>query len=163
MTPKRGEAGAPAEGDPAPDFTVRTDAGTELSLHDLRGKRVVLYFYPRDDTPGCTTEACQLRDAFPRFEAMDAVILGVSPDDVASHQRFKAKFQLPFTLLADVDHAIASAYGAWNEKAMYGKIFWGTSRMTFIIDRTGRVAKIFPKVKPDGHAAEVAEVLRTLE
>jgi peroxiredoxin Q/BCP len=163
MTPGQGREGPPPEGELAPDFTVTTDTGTQLSLHDLRGKKVVLYFYPKDDTPGCTTEACQLRDAFPRFEAMDAVILGVSPDDVASHQRFKTKFQLPFTLLADVDHAIASAYGAWNEKSLYGKLLWGTSRMTFLIDRAGRVAKVYPKVKADGHAAEIAEVVQTLK
>lgn len=151
------------EGDRAPDFTVDTDAGQSLSLADFRGKTVVLYFYPKDDTPGCTTEACELRDAFPRFEQSKAVILGVSPDTVASHQRFKARFQLPFTLLADVDHAIASAYGAWSEKSLYGKLSWGTSRMTFIIDRAGRVVKVFPKVKPAGHAAEVADVVQTFD
>jgi thioredoxin-dependent peroxiredoxin len=151
------------ERDAAPDFTAQTDRGTELSLHDLRGKKVVIYFYPKDDTPGCTVEACELRDAFPQFEESDAVILGVSPDSVASHQAFKAKFSLPFTLVADVGHAIADAYGVWVEKAMYGKKYWGTARATFLIDRAGRVAKVFPKVTPQGHAAEVAEALASLE
>jgi len=147
--------------DTAPDFTVATDDGTQLTLSSLRGKTVVLYFYPKDDTPGCTVEACELRDAFPRFTKTHAVILGVSPDSVASHQKFKKKFKLPFTLLADTDHAIAEAYGVWGEKSMYGKKYWGVTRATFVIDNTGKVAKVFPKVKPEGHAAEVeAEVAR---
>ncbi len=143
------------EKDKAPDFTVKTDEGSDLELSALRGRPVVLYFYPKDDTPGCTVEACELRDAFPRFKKSDAVILGVSPDDVKSHQKFKRKFELPFTLLADTDHAIAERYGVWVEKSMYGKQYWGIQRATFIIDADGTVAKIFPKVKPEGHAAEV--------
>lgn len=143
------------EKEQAPDFTVKTDEGKDLKLSGLRGKPVVLYFYPKDDTPGCTIEACELRDAFPRFKKSDAVILGVSPDDVASHQKFKKKFELPFTLLADTDHQIAERYGVWVEKSMYGKTYWGVQRATFVIDPKGTVAKVFPKVKPEGHAAEV--------
>jgi peroxiredoxin Q/BCP len=145
----------------APDFTVKTDEGTELRLSALRGQVVVLYFYPKDDTPGCTIEACELRDAFPRFTKSDAVILGVSPDDVTSHQKFKKKFALPFTLLADTDHHIAERYGVWAEKSMYGKTYWGIQRTTFVIDKKGAVAKVFAKVKPEGHAAAVeAEVAK---
>jgi thioredoxin-dependent peroxiredoxin len=143
------------EQEQAPDFTVKTDEGKDLKLSALRGKPVVLYFYPKDDTPGCTTEACELRDAFPRFKKSEATILGVSPDDVASHQKFKKKFELPFTLLADTDHKIAERYGVWVEKSMYGKKYWGVQRATFIIDPKGTVAKVFPKVKPEGHASEV--------
>jgi peroxiredoxin Q/BCP len=139
----------------APDFTVMTDEGTALRLSALRGRNVVLYFYPKDDTPGCTVEACELRDAFPRFSKSNAVILGVSPDSVVSHQKFKKKFELPFTLLADTNHAIAESYGVWVEKSMYGKKYWGVQRATFVIDKKGSVAKVYPKVKPEGHAAEV--------
>lgn len=146
----------------APDFTVATDGGTQLRLSSLRGRNVVLYFYPKDDTPGCTVEACELRDAFPRFSKTNAVILGVSPDSAASHQKFKKKFELPFTLLADTDHAIAEAYGVWVEKSMYGKKYMGVQRATFVIDRKGSVAKVFPKVKPEGHAAEVEAELKKL-
>jgi len=148
------------EHEQAPDFTVMTDEGKPLTLSALRGQHVVLYFYPKDDTPGCTTEACELRDAFPRFAKSKAVILGVSPDDVKSHQKFKKKFDLPFTLLADTDHAIAERYGVWVEKSMYGKTYMGVQRATFIIDPKGQVAKVFPKVKPEGHAAEVEEALK---
>jgi peroxiredoxin Q/BCP len=146
----------------APDFSVATDDGSTLSLAALRGRPVVLYFYPKDDTSGCTTEACELRDAFPRFTAANAVILGVSPDSVASHQKFKKKFALPFTLLADTDHAIAESYGVWKEKSMYGRKYWGVERTTFLIDAAGRVARVFPKVKPAGHAADVADAIRAL-
>ncbi len=152
----------PAQNDVAPDFTVLTDEGKTLTLSSLRGKPVVLYFYPKDDTPGCTTEACELRDAFPRFSKSKAVILGVSPDDVASHQKFKKKFNLPFTLLADTDHAIAEGYGVWVEKSMYGKKYMGVQRATFVIGPDGRIATVFPKVKPEGHAAEVEEALKPL-
>jgi peroxiredoxin Q/BCP len=149
------------EQEQAPDFTVKSDEGKDVRLSALRGKPVVLYFYPKDDTPGCTIEACELRDAFPRFTHSDAVILGVSPDDVASHQKFKRKFDLPFTLLADTDHALAERYGVWVEKSMYGKHYWGVQRATFVIDGQGKVARVFPKVKPEGHALEVeAEVAK---
>jgi len=150
------------EGEMAPDFTLETDSGKPLSLHELRGKKVVLYFYPKDDTPGCTKEACELRDAFPRFATAGAVILGVSPDSVSSHADFKAKFELPFTLLSDTNHAMAEQYGVWVEKTMYGRKRWGVARTTFIIDRDGRVAKVFHKVKPEGHAAEVTESLQSV-
>jgi peroxiredoxin Q/BCP len=149
------------EHEQAPDFTAKTDEGVDLRLSGLRGKPVVLYFYPKDDTPGCTVEACELRDAFPRFKKSNAVILGVSPDDVASHQRFKKKFELPFTLIADTDHKIAERYGVWVEKSMYGKHYWGVQRATFIVDAKGAVAKVFPKVKPEGHATVVeAEIAK---
>jgi peroxiredoxin Q/BCP len=151
-----------AEQTAAPDFTVVTDDGSKLRLSSLRGRNVVLYFYPKDDTPGCTVEACELRDAFPRFSKTNAVILGVSPDGVVSHQKFKKKFELPFTLLADTDHAIAEAYGVWVEKSMYGKKYMGVQRATFVIDKKGSVAKVYPKVKPEGHAAEVEAEVKKL-
>ena len=144
-------------GDPAPDFTIETDAGERLTLSSLRGRVVVLYFYPKDDTSGCTAEACEFRDAFPRFDASDATVLGMSPDPVASHVKFKAKYGLPFTLLADTDHAVAEAYGVWQEKSMYGRKYMGVARTTFVIDRAGRIVKLFERVKPAGHAADVAE------
>lgn len=152
----------PIEGEKAPTFTVATDDGRQLSLEELRGRNVVLYFYPKDDTSGCTTQACEFRDHFPRFATVNAVILGVSPDDVASHRRFKAKFDLPFTLLADTDHAIAEAYGVWKEKSMYGRRYMGVERTTFVIDGEGRIARVLEKVKPAGHAEQVHEVLSTL-
>ena len=152
----------PTVGAAAPDFSVLTDAGTPLTLSALRGRPVVLYFYPKDDTSGCTTEACEFRDAFPRFAAGAAAILGVSPDPVKSHVRFKAKYQLPFTLLADTEHAVSEAYGVWQEKSMYGRKYMGVARTTFVIDRAGRIARVFEKVRPAGHAAEVAEALAAL-
>jgi len=152
----------PAVGKSAPAFTLDTDTGERLSLRDLKGKPVVLYFYPKDDTSGCTAEACEFRDAFPRFDKSKAVILGVSPDPVKSHQKFKAKYELPFTLLADTDHAVAEQYGVWKEKSMYGRKYMGVERTTFIIDAAGKIAKIFEKVKPQGHAAEVEAALATL-
>jgi len=152
----------PVVGKPAPAFTLDTDTGERLSLRDLKGKPVVLYFYPKDDTSGCTAEACEFRDAFPRFDKSKAVILGVSPDQVKSHQKFKAKYELPFTLLADTDHAVAEQYGVWKEKSMYGRKYMGVERTTFIIDAAGKMAKIFEKVKPQGHAAEVEAALATL-
>jgi len=152
----------PVVGKPAPAFTLDTDTGERLSLRDLKGKPVVLYFYPKDDTSGCTAEACEFRDAFPRFDKSKAVILGVSPDPVKSHQKFKAKYELPFTLLADTDHAVAEQYGVWKEKSMYGRKYMGVERTTFIIDAAGKIAKIFEKVKPQGHAAEVEAALATL-
>jgi len=147
------------EGDRAPAFTAATDSGENLSLSSLHGRSVVLYFYPKDDTPGCTTEACEFRDAHPRFDAVDATILGVSPDSVKKHQKFKTKFDLPFTLIADPDHAIADAYGVWGEKMMFGRKYMGVLRTTFVIDGDGRIAKIFRSIKPEGHAEEVAQVL----
>lgn len=147
------------EGNRAPDFAAATDTGEILSLKSLRGRSVVLYFYPKDDTPGCTVEACEFRDAFPKFEGLDAVVLGVSPDSVKKHQRFKTKYNLPFTLVADPDHSIAESYGVWGEKMMFGRKYMGVLRTTFVIDGEGRIAKIFRSVKPEGHAQEVEQAL----
>ena len=144
-----------AEGISAPDFTLPTDAGDTLTLSSLRGRWVVLFAYPKDDTSGCTVEACEFRDALPRFDASKAVILGISPDSVKSHVKFKAKYELPYTLLADEDKTVLQAYDVWKEKSMYGKKYMGVERTTFVIDPAGQIAKIFTKVKPAGHAAEV--------
>lgn len=152
----------PTIGKAAPAFTLETDTGDTLSLKDLKGKKVVLYFYPKDDTSGCTTEACEFRDSMPRFEKDGAVILGISPDDAKSHAKFKAKFELTFALLADTEHAIAEKYGVWKEKSMYGRKYMGVERTTFLIDETGVLRQIFEKVKPAGHADEVAVALAAL-
>jgi len=151
-----------AIGDTAPDFTLPTDAGEELTLSSLRGRPVVIYFYPKDDTPGCTTESCEFRDLMPRFDASNATILGVSPDSVASHQKFKTKFELPFTLVADTEKVACQAYDVWKEKSMYGKQYMGVERTTFVIDNDGKISHIFGKVKPAGHAAEVMEAVASL-
>jgi peroxiredoxin Q/BCP len=151
-----------AEGDQIPKFSLEADDGTTVTLDSLAGKNVVLYFYPKDDTPGCTKEACDFRDAFPRFGKVDAVVIGVSPDSVESHKKFKAKYGLPFRLLSDEGHKLADAFGVWKEKFMYGRKFMGIERTTVIIDRKGRVAKIFPKVKVPGHAEEVERALGAL-
>ncbi len=143
------------EGDLAPDFAARDQHGSEVNLSALRGQRVVLYFYPKDDTPGCTKEACSLRDSFEAFKAKNIRVLGVSNDDEASHQKFIAKYDLPFDLLADTDKTLVNAYGVYGEKSMYGKKYMGINRMTFLIDEEGRIAKIFKKVKVDEHADEV--------
>lgn len=143
----------------APDFTLSDDAGNSVSLQSLRGRRVVLYFYPKADTPGCTTESCEFRDAFPRFEGVDAVILGASPDTVAAQAKFRKKFSFPFALLADKDHTLAESYGVWKEKSMYGRKYMGVERTTFVIDREGRVSHVFEKVKPAGHAQQVLAAL----
>lgn len=143
------------EGDPAPDFTLPSDGGGEVRLRDLRGRRVVLYFYPKDDTSGCTRQACAFRDEAPAFAERDAVVLGVSPDSVKSHDRFKQKHELNFPLLADEDHAVAEAYGAWGVKKMYGREYEGVLRSTFLIGTDGRIEKAFRKVKPAENAAEV--------
>ncbi len=135
-------------GDPAPDFTTVTDTGATVKLADFRGKRVVLYFYPKDDTTGCTTQACGFRDSYPVIEEKNAVVLGVSPDGVTSHQKFKTKFDLPFTLLVDEDHAIAEAYGVWGERSNYGKTYMGIVRSHFIIDEQGKIADAQVKVSP---------------
>jgi peroxiredoxin Q/BCP len=148
-----------AEGQLAPDFTLPTDTGESLTLSSLRGQWVVLYGYPKDDTSGCTTQACEFRDAFPRFSTKKSVILGISPDPVKSHQKFKAKYELPFTLLADTEKVALQAYDIWKEKSMYGKKYMGVERTTFVIDPAGRIVKVFEKVKPAGHAAEVEAVI----
>mgnify|MGYP002358977565 CR=1 FL=1 len=136
-------------GDSAPDFTATTDSGATLKLSDLRGKRVVLYFYPKDDTPGCTTQACGFRDRYPVIEEKNAVVLGVSPDDAKSHTKFKTKFNLPFTLIVDEDHAIAEAYGVWAEMNRYGKQYMGIERSHFVIDEQGKIVDAQVKVKAD--------------
>ncbi|MHB1195093.1 MAG: thioredoxin-dependent thiol peroxidase [Longimicrobiales bacterium] len=148
-----------AKGVPAPDFTLPTDGGESLRLSSLRGRKVVLYFYPKDDTSGCTAQACELRDALPRFEGVDAVILGVSPDPVASHRKFRDKYGLNFTLLSDEDHAVAEAYGVWVKKSMYGRSYMGIERSTFLIHEDGTVLEAWRKVKPEGHAELVAAAL----
>jgi thioredoxin-dependent peroxiredoxin len=147
------------EGAPAPEFELQSDEGETVTLSALRGKPVVLYFYPKDDTPGCTTEACEFRDAYDRFREQGVEILGVSPDTEASHRKFKSKYELPFTLLADPDHRTAEAYGVWKEKKNYGKTYMGVERSTFVIDADGKVAKAMRGIRPAGHAAQVLETL----
>src|SRR5881628_10727 len=143
------------EGDKAPDFSAATQNGNRISLADLKGRNVILYFYPRDDTPGCTKEACAFRDHFAEFKKKGAVVLGVSPDSVKSHDKFVTKFKLPFTLLADEDKSIVQAYGVWGEKVFMGRKYLGVHRVTFLIGPDGVIKKIWPKVKPEEHAAEV--------
>ena len=150
MVEERGEA---------PDFELTSDSGERVRLSQFRGRPVVLYFYPRDDTPGCTAQACGIRDVYGDFETHGAVVLGVSPDTEASHVKFKQKHGLPFTLLADPDHAVAEAYGVWKEKSFGGKRYWGVERSTFLIDEDGNVAKIMRRVKPDTHADKVLAAL----
>ena len=145
------------EGATAPVFKTTDETGETVSLKDLRGQKVVLYFYPKDDTPGCTKEACSFRDAFSKFKKRDNKILGVSPDNEKSHQKFITKYKLPFTLLADTDHSIADAYGVWGEKKFMGRTYMGIHRTTFLIDEKGKIKKIFEKVKPEDHADEVLE------
>ena len=148
------------EGKPAPDFELQSDSGETVKLSDLRGKQVVLYFYPKDDTPGCTTQACGIRDVYGEFEREGAVVLGVSPDDERSHVKFRQKFDLPFTLLADVDHTVADEYGVWGQKSFAGKKYMGVSRSTFVIGEDGSVKRVMHDVKPATHADEVLATLR---
>jgi peroxiredoxin Q/BCP len=150
------------EGAKAPDFTLVTHEGTKLKLSSLKGQPIVLYFYPKDDTPGCTKEACGFRDAKARLAKAGAVVLGVSPDGPESHAKFRTKYKLPFTLLCDPDHVVAEKYGAWREKNMYGKKSMGIARSTFLIDASGRVAKVFKAVKTDVHADQVLAALADL-
>lgn len=145
------------EGSVAPDFKATNTKGETIRLKDLRGQKVVLYFYPKDDTPGCTKEACAFRDAFSDFKKRGIEVIGVSTDSTASHQKFTTKYKLPFTLLADTDHSIADAYGVYGEKKFMGRTYLGVKRMTFLIDEKGKIKKIFEKVKPDEHAREVLE------
>ncbi len=144
----------------APDFKVNDQNGNPVSLSDYKGKKVILYFYPKDNTPGCTTEACNFRDLHADLSSLNAVVVGVSSDNGKSHQNFIAKFNLPFTLLSDSDHKLAAAYGAWDEKKLYGKIFKGIIRSTVIIDENGVIEKVFPKVKASEHGKEVLDYLR---
>ena len=147
------------EGAVAPKFTVATNGGGKISLADYKGQNVILYFYPKDDTPGCTKEACAFRDEFAQFKKKGAVVLGVSPDSVKSHDKFVEKFKLPFTLLADEDKKIVEAYGVWGEKSFMGRKYLGTNRVTFLIGPDGTIQKIWPLVKPEEHAAEVRAAL----
>jgi len=145
------------EGKPAPDFELQSDSGETVRLSDFLGKPVVLYFYPKDDTPGCTAEACEFRDSYETYRQRGVEILGVSPDDVASHEKFKSKYQLPFTLLADPGHKTAEAYGVWGERRFAGKKYLGINRSTFVIDEEGNVARAMIGIKPAGHAAAVLD------
>jgi len=147
------------EGRPAPEFALRDARGTRVRLREFRGRWVVLYFYPKDDTPGCTTEACGFRDDHSAYAAADAVVIGISPDETAAHARFIQKYRLPFILLADPDHAVAEAYGVWKEKHLYGRTYWGIERTTFVIDPRGKIARIFRRVRPEGHSREVLAAL----
>jgi peroxiredoxin Q/BCP len=149
----------PSAGKPAPDFSLVSDSGSMIRLADLRGRPVVLYFYPKDDTPGCTVEACAFRDDYGTYEKAGAVILGVSPDSVDSHKKFKAKFKLPFPLLADEGHRVAEAYGAWGEKKRASGMTMGILRTTFLIGPDGVLLKVFENVKPDGHSQEILGAL----
>src|SRR5262245_22719301 len=151
------------QGEKAPSFRLASGDGSTVALEDFRGKPVVLYFYPKDDTPGCTREACEFRDTQARIRKTGAVVLGVSPDSVASHQKFREKYKLSFPLLSDSDKRVAKEFGAWGEKTLYGKKVVGMIRSTFIIDGQGVVRKVFPKVRVDGHAEKVLEALRTLD
>ena len=148
------------EGSAAPAFTTTDTDGNTVKLKDLRGKKVVLYFYPKDDTPGCTKEACSFRDAFSDFKKKGITILGVSPDKQSAHQKFTEKYKLPFTLLSDTDHAIAEAYDSWGEKKFMGRTYLGVLRNTFLIDEKGKIKKIFEKVKPEEHASEVLDAFQ---
>jgi len=150
------------EGQAAPDFTVKNDDGETVRLSDYRGRNVILYFYPKDNTPGCTKEACGFRDLQADFEKVNSVILGVSPDSVKSHQNFKNKYELPFTLLSDDNKEVVQLYGVWKEKSMYGKKYMGVERTTFVIDKEGKIRKIFPKVKVPQHPEAVLDVVKGL-
>jgi peroxiredoxin Q/BCP len=149
-------------GTKAPAFTLTSDSGDKVKLSDFQGKPVVLYFYPKDDTPGCTTEACNFRDASAELKKLGAVVLGVSPDDVASHAKFRDKFSLNFPLLADKDHKVADKYGAWREKNMYGKKSMGIQRSTYLIGPDGKIHSVWKRVKVDGHDTQILEALRNL-
>lgn len=148
------------ENQKAPNFKLKNQNGELVSLDSLKGRNVVLYFYPKDDTPGCTKEACSFRDEFPKFNKLNAVILGVSPDSVESHKKFIAKYKLPFDLLSDEKKDVLEKYGVWKEKSLYGKKYMGVVRTTVIIDKEGKIKKIFPNVKVDGHSEEVMEALK---
>jgi len=145
------------EGVAAPAFTTKNAEGDTVRLKDFRGQKVVLYFYPKDDTPGCTTEACSFRDAFSKFKKRGIQVFGVSPDNEASHKKFAAKYKLPFALLADTDHAISDAYGVYGQKTFMGRTYMGVNRTTFLINEQGKIKKVFQKVKPEEHASEVLD------
>ena len=149
-------------GDTAPQFTATDDAGNRVTLKDLKGKKIVLYFYPKDDTSGCTKEACEFQSKLKSFKTKDAMVIGVSPDSEKSHVKFKTKYELDFPLLVDEDKTIANLYGVWKEKSMYGRKYMGIERTTFIIDESGKIAKIFPKVKVTDHVEQVLEALKAI-
>jgi peroxiredoxin Q/BCP len=144
----------------APDFSLKNGDGVNVSLNQFKGKKIVLYFYPKDLTSGCTKEACDFRDVHPEFEKLNTVVLGISPDDEKSHRKFSGKYELPFTLLSDNERKVVEAYGVWKEKSMYGRKYMGVERTTFVVDEKGVIVKIFPKVKVEGHVEEVLEVLK---
>jgi thioredoxin-dependent peroxiredoxin len=150
----------PQTGDQAPDFKLQDQNGNDVKLSQFRGKNVVLYFYPKDDTPGCTREACDFRDEHSALRGAGAVVLGVSPDDIKSHQKFATKFSLPFPLLADTERQVCEAYGVWGEKSLYGRTFMGVTRATFLIDPQGKVSRSWPKVKVQGHVQEILQLLK---
>jgi peroxiredoxin Q/BCP len=147
------------EGIAVPDFTLKSDDGRMVSLSDFRGQKVVLYFYPKDDTPGCTKEACSFRDDYSDLAAAGAKVIGISPDTIQSHVKFKGKYELPFTLLSDPEHCVAEMFGAWGEKKNYGRTYMGIIRSTFVIDEEGKISKVFPKVKPENHSQQVLAFL----
>ena len=159
MTAETAPHPMPRVGDEAPDFTLTDDTGQPRTLSEQRGHWVLLFFYPKDDTPGCTREACALRDADPEMQAMDARTWGISILGSGSKAAFKARYGLPFTLLADEDHRVAEAYGAWSQKTNYGKTYWGVQRASFLVDPSGRLARVWPTVDPDSHAADVLAAL----
>lgn len=147
-------------GDPAPDFTLKNDAGEDVTLSSLRGRPVILYWYPKDDTPGCTKEACSIRDAYGEFERAGATVFGVSADSVRSHEKFKRKYSLPFALLSDPDHSVSEQYGVWGKKKFMGREYEGINRITYLIDENGVVKQVWPKVNPEGHADEILAALK---
>jgi peroxiredoxin Q/BCP len=151
-----------AVGDKAPAFKSTDQDGEPVSLSDYKGQKLVVYFYPKDDTPGCTKEACSIRDGWSQFRRRKVAVLGVSVDDAKSHRKFVDKFSLPFRLAADTDKAIVKAYGVWGEKSMYGRKYMGTHRVTYLIDEKGKIAAVWPKVKPEGHAEEILEAVGRL-
>ncbi|CAM3468086.1 peroxiredoxin [Hydrogenibacillus schlegelii] len=153
----------PNVGEPAPDFALPAAGGTVVRLSDFRGQKVVLYFYPKDDTPGCTREAIQFRDLHPTFTGLGAVVLGVSPDPIESHEKFRTKYDLPFLLLSDADHAVAERYGVWQRKVRFGRESMGIVRSTFLIDEAGRIARRWLNVKVDGHGEEVRQAIEAME
>jgi peroxiredoxin Q/BCP len=161
--PSLTRASVPKEGSKAPDFKAVAHDGSPVRLSDFKGRPVVLYFYPKDDTPGCTVQACGFRDLHTQLSRCKAVVLGVSPDSPASHEKFRAKFKLPFTLIADPQHEVAEKYGVWREKSMYGRVYMGIARTTFVIDAGGRIARVFEAVKPKGHDQEVLAAVAALE
>lgn len=157
--PKENEpATGPEPGDTAPDFTLPADDGSRVTLSDFRGQRVILYFYPKDDTSGCTKQACELRDVLPRIHEAGAVVLGVSPDPISSHEKFRDKHDLNFPLLSDEDQEVCRAWGVWKEKKMYGNTYWGVERSTFVIEGDGTISEAWRRVRPKGHADRVLDV-----